>query len=250
MIRLEKITKTFNRHTPNEHLVFDRFDLIISKGDFLVVVGSNGSGKSTLLNLLSGTTLPDDGNIFLDEKNITSLREYERSKYVSRVFQNPLTGTAPDLTILENFRLASIRTGKKKMIIGTNDNFRKKIREKIALLQLGLEDRIDQPVATLSGGQRQALTLVMATLDETKILLLDEPAAALDPATSKLVMELSQSIIRQLALTAILVTHHMPDVIRYGNRVVHLDRGKIVHDLDVNLKAKLQVQDVFNWFGQ
>lgn len=250
MIRLEHINKIFNASTPNENRLFENFNFEINKGDYIIVVGSNGSGKSTLLNLLAGTQLPDSGKILLDEKEITRLRDYQRSKYMARIFQNPLIGTAPDLTIIENFRLASLRTTSKRLTIGTNKKFRSHIMERIATLKLGLENKLDMPMGLLSGGQRQALTLLMATMDETQLLLLDEPTAALDPATTQLVMSLTNSIIQEFSLTALLVTHNMNDVIRHGNRVLHLERGKIVHDLDLKLKSNLKIQDVFNWFGQ
>lgn len=250
MINLQSISKTFNKGTPNENSVFNDFDLRIAKGDFIVVVGSNGSGKSTLLNLLAGSVRPDEGTITLDGKDISSLKEAQRGRYVARIFQNPLTGTAPDLNILENFRLAALRTQSKKWTIGTGQSFRSAVKEKVKTLNLGLEEKLDLPMGVLSGGQRQALTLLMATMDDLNILLLDEPAAALDPATARLVMDLADQMIKDQGLTALLVTHHMPDVVRYGNRLLHLDRGKIVHDLDMNLKRKLQVQDVFSWFGQ
>lgn len=250
MIRLEHISKTFNRKTPNENRVFDDLNLTIKKGDFVIVIGSNGSGKSTLLNLLAGTISPESGKILLEDRDITELKDHQRSKYIARIFQNPLTGTAPDLTVLENFRLASLRTRTKGLHIGTDHAFREKVKERISLLNLRLEDRLDLPMGVLSGGQRQALTLLMATMDETSLLLLDEPAAALDPATARLVMDMAEKLIRELSLTALLVTHHMPDVIRYGNRILHLNRGKIEHDADVNFKSKLQVKDVFSWFGE
>ena len=250
MIRLEHINKIFNASTPNENRLFENFNFEINKGDYIIVVGSNGSGKSTLLNLLAGTQLPDSGKILLDEKEITRLRDYQRSKYMARIFQNPLIGTAPDLTIIENFRLASLRTTSKRLTIGTNKKFRSHIMERIATLKLGLENKLDMPMGLLSGGQRQALTLLMATMDETQLLLLDEPTAALDPATTQLVMSLTNSIIQEFSLTALLVTHNMNDVIRHGNRVLHLDRGRIIHDLDMKMKSNLKIQDVFNWFGQ
>ena len=250
MIRLEHINKIFNASTPNENRLFENFNFEINKGDYIIVVGSNGSGKSTLLNLLAGTQLPDSGKILLDEKEITRLRDYQRSKYMARIFQNPLIGTAPDLTIIENFRLASLRTTLKRLTIGTNKKFRSHIMERIATLKLGLENKLDMPMGLLSGGQRQALTLLMATMDETQLLLLDEPTAALDPATTQLVMSLTNSIIQEFSLTALLVTHNMNDVIRHGNRVLHLDRGRIIHDLDMKMKSNLKIQDVFNWFGQ
>ncbi len=250
MIRLENISKTFNATTANENRLFEDFNLEIKKGDYIIVVGSNGSGKSTLLNLLAGTIIPDAGRIQLNGKDIAGLQDYQRTQYLARIFQNPLMGTAPDLTILENFRLASLRTSSKGLTIGTHKKFRLQIRERISALKLGLENNLDMPMGLLSGGQRQALTLLMATMDDAELLLLDEPTAALDPATTQLVMNLTASIIKEFSLTALLVTHNMNDVIRHGNRVLHLDRGRIIHDLDMKMKSNLKIQDVFNWFGQ
>jgi putative ABC transport system ATP-binding protein len=248
MIRLTNITKTFGKGSPNEVPVFRDFNLEVAKNDFIVLVGSNGSGKSTLLNLLSGTTKPDRGSITLDGKEITRLHEYERSRWIARIFQDPLSGTAPELTVLENFRLAAIRTRGKGLRIGTGEAFRSRVRDRVRLLNLGLETKLNQPMGSLSGGQRQSLALLMAIMDDTRLLLLDEPAAALDPRTSTIVMELADKVIREFSLTALLVTHRLRDVVDYGNRVVQLKEGKIARDFRKENEYELNMKAVFEWF--
>lgn len=230
MIEMRDISLTFNKGNPNEMQVFEKLNLRIEQKDFIVLIGSNGSGKSTLLNLVAGSVSPDEGEILFDSADVTRLRDFERSSAVARIFQNPMTGTAPDLTILENFRLASLRT-KRKGFQTTGIKFRNKVRERISTLQLGLEDKIDREMGSLSGGQRQALALVMATMDETKILLLDEPAAALDPRTSVLITDLAGKIINEFGLTALMVTHHVKDVMHYGSRMIQMKEGKVIRDI-------------------
>jgi putative ABC transport system ATP-binding protein len=249
MITLKNISKTFGRNQPNEFLVLRNLSLEIKQKDFVIIVGSNGSGKSTLLNIISGTVKPDEGSVLLDGKDITQLKDFQRSKWVARIFQNPLAGTAPGLTILENFRLAALRTKSKSFRIGTTAEFRTQIRERISFLNLGLENKLDTEIESLSGGQRQALTLLMATMDESKILLLDEPSAALDPKTSELIMNLAVKIITDFKLTAILVTHQMKDVVKFGNRVIQLKEGQIIRDIQKEKAAPLNVVDVYEWFN-
>lgn len=250
MIELRNISKTFHKGTANEIQLLDRFNLKIESGEFVVLIGSNGSGKSTLLNLLAGTIHPDEGEILLDGKDISRLKDYERSKWIARIFQDPLAGTSQELSILENFRLAAIRGRKKGLRIGTGEAFRAEVSGKIAKLNLGLEKKLDQNMGTLSGGQRQALTLLMATMDDTRLLLLDEPAAALDPKTAALLMELASEIIKSMKLTAIMVTHQMKDMLKYGDRLVQLHEGKMIRDVNAGQKQNLQLNDVFTWFGE
>ena len=227
MISLNGISKTFSKGSPNEVNLLINFNLEINQNDFIIVVGSNGSGKSTLLNILAGVVRINEGSIVLDEKDITQSKDYKRSRWLARIFQNPLAGTAPDLSILENFRLASIRTGSKGLRIGTDKKFRAKVRDRIAVLNLGLENKLDQEMGSLSGGQRQALALLMAIMDETRLLLLDEPTAALDPRTSELILNLADKVIKEYSLTALLVTHQIKDVVNFGNRVIQMKEGKI-----------------------
>jgi len=248
MIELRNISKTFNAGSAAEIKALQDINLSIKEKEFVVVVGSNGSGKSTLLNLIAGSQKPDRGTIAFEGKYVTRLQEHRRSKWIARIFQNPLMGTAPELTVLENFRLASLRTKNKTLSIGTDAKFREVVREKISMLNLNLENKLDQLIGTLSGGQRQALTLMMAVMDDAKILLMDEPAAALDPKTSELLMALAQKVIDEFGLTAILVTHQVKDAARYGNRIIQMAEGGIKKDLTGESKAKLQLQDVYKWF--
>ncbi len=246
MIRLSNISKSFEK--PNEVVVFSDLNLELNEGDFTIVIGSNGSGKSTLLNLLAGTIKQDNGSIKLNDNEITDYADFERSKWIARIFQNPLAGTAPELSILENFRLASLRSKSKGLTIGTNAVFRKLVMEKVSVLNLGLENKLDQKVGNLSGGQRQSLSLLMAIADDTQLLLLDEPTAALDPKTSELVMNLAGKIIFEKKLTALLVTHDLRHVVRYGNRIIQLKEGKIERDIRKDDSKKLSLPDVYEWF--
>lgn len=248
MIELIHITKTFNRSTAIETKALQEIDLQIHSGEFVVIVGPNGSGKSTLLNAIAGSIPIDSGKIMIDGNHVTDMKDFQRSKWIARIFQNPLLGTAPELSILENFRLASLRTQTKKLIIGTNEKFRNTVQEKISMLNLGLENKPDQLMGTLSGGQRQALTLLMAVMDETRILLMDEPAAALDPKTSDLVMKLAEKIVREFHLTGLLITHHLKAALTYGDRLILMQEGKISKDADRNEKAKLKINDLNAWF--
>ena len=249
MIRLEGIHKTFNKGEANEVAALKNISLQIEEKEFVVLVGGNGSGKSTLLNAISGKVLTDSGKIFLDNHEITRLKEYERSKWIARIFQDPLTGTAPALSILENFRLASLRTSAKKLFIGTGSEFGTAVKKKISMLGLGLENHINRPMNSLSGGQRQALTLVMAVMSEAKIILLDEPSSALDPKTAVLVMQSAEKIIKEYGLTAILVTHNIKDALLYGSRIIQLHDGTITRDISLNEKKALKAGEVAEWFG-
>ena len=249
MIKLSALSKTFHTGLANESVALRDVMLQINAGEYVVIVGANGSGKSTLLSLIAGTISPDKGTIFIDDTDVTKWKDYERSKFISRVFQNPLQGTAPDLSVLDNFRLAALRTQPKKLISRTNKIFEQSIKEHISILKLGLENKIHQPMGTLSGGQRQALTLVMGTMDDCKLMLLDEPTAALDPRSAALIMEKANDIIAIKKLTSILVTHNMKDVLQYGNRVIQLKEGTVVRDLNAAQKTKLHAEELYGWFG-
>ncbi len=249
MIELKKVHKTFNRGKANQVDAINGVDLNVNEKEFLVIVGSNGSGKTTLLNLVAGSVLPSSGSIHIDENEVTKLPDYRRSQWIARVFQNPLSGTAPDLSILDNFRLAAIRTKAKGLSVGVDDQFKKLVKEKIASLGMGLENKTEQPMGTLSGGQRQALTLLMSVMDSCKLLLLDEPTAALDPRSAELVMKTADKLIKDFELTAILVTHNLKDAFHYGNRIILMAEGKIVKDLDEVQKTAIKQNDLFAWFG-
>ena len=250
MIRLQGISKTFHKGTPLETAAVKTMDLCIEKGQYTVVVGPNGCGKSTLLNLIAGNMIPDQGHIYFDDQDVSELTDYRRSPYVARLFQNPLHGTAPDLSIIENFRLASLRTHSKSLRIGITASFRKAARELISRLNMGLENRLDRPMGTLSGGQRQALTLLMGTMDECRILLMDEPTSALDPRSSALIMELADTVIREKALTALLVTHQLKDCIRYGKRLLMMEEGYMARDISGNDKKGLTLEEISGWFNR
>ena len=249
MIRIQNISKVYNKDKEDEVKALHQLNLEISNGEFLVIVGTNGSGKSTLLNLILGSTLPTAGSIIINSNNITTLPQYKRSEWISMVFQNPSHGTAPDLTVLENFRLAALRAGKKGLTIGINENFRKTVAEKVATLGMNLENKLDQLMGSLSGGQRQALTLLMGVMDRTEILLMDEPTAALDPKSSQVIMQLADKINKELGVTILLITHSMKDALTYGDRLLMFHAGALVRDIHQEEKKKLQLSDLQEWFS-
>jgi putative ABC transport system ATP-binding protein len=249
MIELRHITKVFNRGQVNEVTALQDINLSIAEGEFVVLIGSNGSGKTTLLNAMAGAILPSEGQILMKGEDVTQLPEHKRSRWVARVFQNPLGGTAPDLSILDNFRLAALRTQPKRLVIGINAVFRATVRDKIAGLGLGLENKLQQPIGSLSGGQRQALTLLMSVMDHTDLLLLDEPTAALDPKSAEVVMQTAERIIQEYRLTTVLITHNLQDAHRFGNRLIQMAGGQITRDLDAAAKARLRVEEMYAWFG-
>src|SRR3569833_2760886 len=249
MIDIRNVHKVFNKGKANHVNALNGVDLKVNEKEFLVIVGSNGSGKTTLLNLVAGSILPTTGSVRIDGNNVTKLPDYRRSEWIARVFQNPLSGTAPDLSILDNFRLAAIRTKAKGLRIGIDDKFKTAVKDKIASLGMGLEHKIEQPMGTLSGGQRQALTLLMSVMDTCKVLLLDEPTAALDPRSAKIVMETAEKLVRDFGLPAILVTHNLKDAFTYGNRIIQMAEGKIIQNLDEKKKQALKQNDLFDWFA-
>ena len=249
MIDLKNVYKIFNKGKANQVDAINGVDLSITGKEFLVIVGSNGSGKTTLLNLIAGSILPGSGSIHIDGIEVTKLPDYKRSEWIARVFQNPLSGTAPDLSILDNFRLAAIRTKSKGLSIGINEPFKKSVHEKISMLGMGLEKKIEQPMGTLSGGQRQALTLLMSVMDSCKVLLLDEPTAALDPRSAEVVMQTADKLTKEFNLTTILITHNLKEAFTYGNRIIQMAEGKIIRDLDAEQKSALKQNDLFDWFG-
>ena len=249
MITLQNIQKVFNKGQVNEVRALDDISLHIQQGECVVLIGSNGSGKTTLLNVIAGAEIPSQGNVLLNNVDVTKLPEYKRSQWIARVFQNPLSGTAPDLSILDNFRLAALRTSRKRPIIGINSAFKKQVQQRIATLGMGLENKVDQAMGTLSGGQRQALTLLMSVMDHTDILLLDEPTAALDPRSADLILKTADAIVKEYKLTAVLITHNLKEAHQYGNRLIQMAEGKVLRDLDTEAKSKLQLPDMFAWFS-
>jgi putative ABC transport system ATP-binding protein len=249
MIKLENVTKIFNKGQANEVRAIEELSLNIKPQEYVVIVGANGSGKSTLLNLVAGSIRPTTGDIMLDGQNVTRLADYERSRWIARVFQNPLSGTAPGLSILDNFRLAALRTQRKGFSVGTTAAFKKQVQEKVATLGMELENKLEQPMGTLSGGQRQALTLLMSVMDKCRILLLDEPTAALDPRSANLVMEAANGLIDTFKLTAILITHNLKDAHNYGNRLIQMGEGRILQDFATVNKLKLTQNNIFEWFS-
>jgi putative tryptophan/tyrosine transport system ATP-binding protein len=249
MIQLNHIKKIFNKGKPQELVALTDIDLRMEEGQFLVLIGSNGSGKTSLLNLIAGADFPTEGQVYFDNSDVTRLPEHRRSRWIARVFQDPLSGTAPELSILDNFRLASLRTGKKKLGIGINEGFKKKVRDQISILGMGLENKVEQPMGSLSGGQRQALTLLMSVMDNTQILLLDEPTAALDHRSARLILQTADRLIRNYRLTTLLITHNLKDALAYGTRLIQLDEGRIVRDLDQKAKSQLSLPTLLEWFN-
>lgn len=249
MIELQQISKVFNKGKANEVTALNNVSLTIPKGEFLVVVGANGSGKTTLLNIIAGAEFGSNGKVLIDTTDASRFPEYKRSRWIARVFQNPLSGTASELSILDNFRLAAIRTTNKKLIIGVNEAFKKQVRDKIAGLGMGLENKLEQPMGTLSGGQRQALTLLMSVMDDAQILLLDEPTAALDPRSASIILQTADNLIKQYNLTAILITHNLKEAHQYGNRLIQMSEGKVLRDLKDNEKKILKLQNMYEWFN-
>ena len=248
MLTLKNIHKTFNPGTITEKKARCGIDLHLAPGDFVTIIGGNGAGKSTLLNLIAGVYTCDEGQILLDNIDVTHQKEHVRAKFLGRVFQDPMMGTAANMEIEENLAM-SYRRGKRRTLEwGIKNEERQLYREKLATLDLGLEDRLHSKVGLLSGGQRQALTLLMATLQKPKLLLLDEHTAALDPKTAKKVLDLTEEIVSKEKLTTFMVTHNMKDAIRYGNRLIMMSEGKIVYDVSGEEKMKLEVTDLLEKF--
>ena len=251
MLNIQKISKTFNPGTINAKTAISNLSLHLNDGDFVTIIGSNGAGKSTMFNAIAGVFYVDEGSISLGGKDITFLPEYRRSRMIGRLFQDPLKGTAPNMTIEENLALAYLRTTEGTSPFTRISKKDKAIfREQLSLLNMGLEDRMRQPVGLLSGGQRQALTLLMATLQKPRLLLLDEHTAALDPRTAKKVLDLTKEIVEEQKLTAIMVTHNMKDAIQIGNRLIMMHDGHIIYDVKGEEKKGLQVSDLLAKFEE
>ncbi len=248
MLELKNLYKTFNPGTINEKTALNGLSLSLKDGDFVTVIGGNGAGKSTMLNAVAGTWFVDEGQIIIDGTDVTKLPEYKRAAYLGRVFQDPMTGTAATMEIQENLALAK-RRGKPRLLRpGITKAERAEYRELLKILGLGLEDRLTSKVGLLSGGQRQALTLLMATLQKPKLLLLDEHTAALDPKTAAKVLEITDTIVNRDHLTTLMITHNMKDAIRHGNRLIMMMDGKIILDIEGEEKKKLTVRDLLDQF--
>lgn len=248
MLEIKNVYKTFNAGTVNEKIALKGLDLTLEDGDFVTVIGGNGAGKSTMLNAVAGVWPVDMGKIIIDGKDVTRLSEHQRAKYIGRVFQDPMMGTAPSMWIEENLALAARRGQRRGLSWGVTKEEKEQYRELLGGLGLGLESRLTTKVSTLSGGQRQALTLLMATLKRPKLLLLDEHTAALDPKTAAKVMELTDRIVREGQLTTLMITHNMRDAIQYGNRLIMLHDGHVILDIAGEEKEKLTVPDLLEQF--
>ena len=250
MLDVKEIRKTFNAGTVNEKKALQGLNLHLNDGDFVTVIGGNGAGKSTMLNAIAGVWPVDSGSIVIDGVDVTKQPEYKRAKYIGRVFQDPMVGTAANMQIQENLAIASRRGKFPSLAWSSKAKQNEMFREMVAELDLGLEDRLTSKVGLLSGGQRQAITLLMATLSQPKLLLLDEHTAALDPKTAAKVLELTERIVTRDHLTTLMITHNMKDALRYGNRLIMLHNGNIIIDVSGEEKARLDVPDLLKMFAQ
>ncbi len=248
MLDIQGISKTFNPGTINEKVALNNLSLQVEEGDFITVIGGNGAGKSTLMNAICGVFYPDDGKIMLDGNDITYLPEHKRAKYLGRVFQDPMMGTSANMGIDENLALANRRGKRKTLKWAVGKEEREEFKTQLKRLGLGLEDRITSKVGLLSGGQRQSITLLMATMQVPKLLLLDEHTAALDPKTAKNILELTKEITEEKKLTTIMITHNMTDAIAIGNRLIMMNEGKIIFDIKGEEKKNLTVADLLKKF--
>jgi putative ABC transport system ATP-binding protein len=250
LVEMRHIYKTFGRGTSSEVALFSDFSLSVRHGSFVSIIGSNGSGKTTLLNILCGSIAQDAGDVIIDGKNINSLSEFRRSRYIGRVFQNPATGTCPQLTVLENLALADNKGKSFGLGKGIHKNRMDFYRSQLELLKMGLENKLNIPVSSLSGGQRQALALLICTMTPLKLLILDEHTAALDPKSSETVMELTDHAVHEKKLTALMVTHNLKYALRFGDRLLMLHRGKIILDASDTEKSTMEIHDLTSRFDE
>lgn len=247
MLQLEHLVKVFNAGTPDEKKAIDDLSLEVRDGDFITIIGANGAGKSTMFNAIAGSFLTDSGKIILDGRDITMMPEHKRARFIGRLFQDPMLGTAPGMTIEENLTIAGGHGG---WFAHVSRKDRELFREKLALLGMGLEDRMSKPVGMLSGGQRQALTLMMATINPPGLLLLDEHTAALDPATAETVLGLTEKIVSENHLTCLMITHNMQSALQLGNRTIMMDAGKVIFDAADEKREGLEVGDLLELFKE
>lgn len=250
MLQLNQINVVFNKNTPNQKIALNNISLDVQEGDFVTIIGGNGAGKSTLLNTIAGNIKVDSGKITLADTDITNMPDFKRAKYISRVFQDPMKGTAAAMNIEENLALAYNRGKRHTLRWNVTKPLSVLFKEKVATLNLGLEDRMSTKVSLLSGGQRQALTLLMATLNSPHILLLDEHTAALDPRTAQQILQITADITAQNNQTTLMITHNMHDALRFGNRLIMMNEGQIIMDVSGQQKSALTVQDLLDKFAQ
>lgn len=250
MLNISNLQKTFNPGTINAKTALNGLNLHLNDGDFVTVIGGNGAGKSTMLNAIAGVWKPDYGTIQIDGVDVTNMPEHQRAKFLGRVFQDPMKGTSPDMEIAENLAIAARRGTKRKLVWGVRKSEREEYRKLLATLELGLEDRLSSKVGLLSGGQRQAVTLLMATLNRPKLLLLDEHTAALDPKTAAKVLELTDQIVQKNQLTTLMITHNMKDAITHGNRLIMMHAGRVIVDVSGEEKKKLTVEHLLELFSR
>jgi putative tryptophan/tyrosine transport system ATP-binding protein len=248
MLSLKHVHKTFNPGTVDEKVALQEICLTLNPGDFVTIIGSNGAGKSTLMNMIAGVIFPDGGTIEIDGQTVNHLAEHQRAPLIGRVFQDPMAGTAPNMTIEENLAIAYSRNMKRTLRKGVNRKRRELFREYLASLHLGLENRLTAKVGLLSGGERQALSLLMATFTKPKVLLLDEHTAALDPARAQLITELTKEIVERSHLTTLMVTHNMKQAIELGNRLIMMDKGRIILDVPEEEKKNLSIDRLLSEF--
>lgn len=250
MLNISHINKTFYPNTPDQRTVFNDFSLNLKPGEFISVIGSNGAGKSTLFNLIAGSLYPDSGKILLNNQNITFLSEHKRAVMIGRIFQDPSKGTAPNLTVEENLSIAFMRSKKHHLLAGVSKKDKSFLRDKIACLDMGLEDRMHTKIGLLSGGQRQAVTLAMATLVKPELLLLDEHTAALDPVTAEKIMNLTRSIVENGEITTMMITHNLNSAIQTGTRILMMDEGKIAVDIQGEEHNNITVPKLLERFSK
>ncbi|MGN1114690.1 MAG: ABC transporter ATP-binding protein [Oscillospiraceae bacterium] len=250
MLKIEGVYKTFNPGTINEKKALNGIDLTLNEGDFVTVIGGNGAGKSTLLNMITGVYPVDCGSIIVDDVNVTKMPEYKRAKFFGRVFQDPMTGTAADMEIAENLALAARRGKPRTLKNGITKKEKAQFKELLKMLDLGLDNRLTSKVGLLSGGQRQAITLLMATMNHPKLLLLDEHTAALDPQTAAKVLNITDELVKKDNITTLMITHNMKDAIRLGNRLIMMNNGRIIYDIAGEEKKKLKVSDLLELFNK